>query len=82
MPFKLRLVHSALMSFVLCLLMTCWVTFINLGTSTSFIAHWLTAFSLSWPAAFVTAFFTGPFILRLAQQLIATNCKETPNADS
>jgi hypothetical protein len=71
MPFRLRLVHSAMMSFVLCFLMTCWVTFINLGITEHFIMQWSRAFSLSWPAAFIIAFFTGPVVMKIAMKLIS-----------
>ena len=88
MPFRLRLVHSAMMSFVLCLLMTCWVTFINLGITDQFLLQWSRAFSLSYPAAFVIAFFTGPIVMKLAMKLItpkqanSENSPQTVKADS
>nr|WP_221794372.1 DUF2798 domain-containing protein [Oceanobacter mangrovi] len=66
---KLRLIHSALMSGILSLLMTCWITYINLGYSSHFFGLWMKAWSLAWPPAFVIAFSTGPAILKLAQRL-------------
>ncbi|WP_233152864.1 DUF2798 domain-containing protein [Motiliproteus sp. MSK22-1] len=57
------------MSFILSLLMTCWVTWINLGWSESFITHWSKAFVLAWPAAALIAFICGPEVQKLTQKI-------------
>lgn len=57
---KFRLIAAFLMSFCLSLLMSCWVTFLNLGWSGVFLEHWMTSFRLAWPAAAAIAFFLGP----------------------
>lgn len=57
---KSRLIATLLMSFGLSLMMSCWVTFLNLGLSEAFLEKWMTAFRLAWPAAAVIAFFLGP----------------------
>ncbi|WP_430461861.1 DUF2798 domain-containing protein [Thalassolituus sp. LLYu03] len=59
---KQRLAFTLMMSFVLSVLMTCWVTFINLGFTDEFFMRWGKAFVLAWPAAFVIAFLFGPRI--------------------
>ena len=67
---KHRIVFSILMSFILSLLMTCWVTWINLGWGPDFIDKWFIAFRLAWPAAAIIAFALGPFIQRTTQQIV------------
>ncbi|MGS4885558.1 DUF2798 domain-containing protein [Roseibium sp. MB-4] len=57
-----RLISTALMSFFLSFLMSCWVTLINLGWSDAFLGQWMSAFRLAWPAAAVIAFCFGPFV--------------------
>lgn len=52
MSWKLRLFNTAVMSMLLSLLMTLWVTWINLGAVGGFVTHWLRAWILAWPAAF------------------------------
>jgi len=57
---KSRLIATVLMSFGLSFLMSCWVTYLNLGLTEVFFSRWMTAFQLAWPAAAVIAFFLGP----------------------
>ncbi|MEM5582251.1 MULTISPECIES: DUF2798 domain-containing protein [unclassified Roseibium] len=57
---KSRLIATLLMSFGLSLLMSCWVTFLNLGLTDVFFEKWMDAFRLAWPAAAVIAFLLGP----------------------
>ncbi len=61
---KQRIAFTLMMSFVLSSLMSCWVTFINLGYSDQFLHNWGRAFVLAWPAAAVIAFVFGPRIQR------------------
>ncbi len=66
---KQRLWFTALMSFVLSILMTCWVTWLNLGAVPDFINYWMKAFSFAWPAAAVISFIFGPGVHRLSVHL-------------
>ncbi len=65
---KQRLVFTLMMSFTLSVLMTLWITFINLGAAPDFFARWLKAWVLAWPTAFVIAFITGPTIQKLSMR--------------
>ena len=65
---KQRLAFTLMMSFTLSVLMTLWITFINLGAAPDFLARWLKAWLLAWPAAFVIAFITGPTIQKLSMR--------------
>ena len=70
---KNRLIGTFLMSFGLSVLMSLWMTFVNLGWSDAFVLQWMTAFLLAWPAAAVAAFFLEPLVermtVRIAQRL-------------
>ncbi|MCE0555967.1 DUF2798 domain-containing protein [Motilimonas cestriensis] len=68
---KHRIIFAVIMSFVLSLLMTMWVTWLNLGATTHFVQHWLKAFILAWPAAAVISMMFAPRIHRLAGKLSA-----------
>ena len=46
-----NLVSGALNSFTLSFLMSAWITWRNLGLSSEFIEHWLSAFVSAWPVA-------------------------------
>ena len=65
-----RLIFALLMSFILSLLMTAWVTWINLGGSSRFLLQWLQAFILAWPAAAVIAFVCGPEVQKLTLKIL------------
>lgn len=66
---KSRVTFALLMSFILSLLMTCWVTWINLGWNKEFYAQWLHAFVLAWPAAAMVAFIFSPIIQKLTLKI-------------
>ncbi|WP_363324510.1 DUF2798 domain-containing protein [uncultured Roseibium sp.] len=61
-----RFIAAILMSFGLSLLMSCWVTLINLGWTDGFAGQWMAAFRLAWPPAAILAFLLGPPVQRLA----------------
>lgn len=66
---KQRLIFSIMMSFILSLLMTCWITWINLGWSSEFFGLWFKAFVLAWPAAGLISFTFGPKVQSLAMKI-------------
>ncbi|WP_346429340.1 DUF2798 domain-containing protein [Parathalassolituus penaei] len=72
MSIKFRIINSLIMSGVLSLLMTCWITFINLGSGPDFPQLWMHAWSLAWPPAFMIAFSFGPMVMRLSHKLART----------
>lgn len=69
-PFRFRLVFGLLMSLVMSVLMTCWVTYINLGMGPNFAMQWGRAFLMAWPAAFLIAFSFGPLLQRVTLRLL------------
>ncbi|BBN83653.1 hypothetical protein PA25_36380 [Pseudoalteromonas sp. A25] len=68
---KHRVTFTLLLSFFLSVLMTLWVTYINLGVSAHFFANWGKAFVLAWPAAAVISFFSAPIAQKITNKLIS-----------
>lgn len=62
---KHRLISTFFMSFGLSFVMSCWVTFLNLGWSDAFLGLWMEAFRLAWPAAAIAAFFLSPVVQKI-----------------
>ncbi|MFC3680213.1 DUF2798 domain-containing protein [Bacterioplanoides pacificum] len=65
---KQRIAFTFAMSLVLSTLMSCWVTYLNLGLVPDFLLRWGKAFVLAWPAAASIAFVFGPRIQRWSQK--------------
>jgi hypothetical protein len=68
---KHRIIFAILISFVLTLFMSAWVTFINVGLIEHFVDYWLSAWLLAWPAAGAISFIAGPRVHQLAHQIAA-----------
>lgn len=68
---KHRVIFAVIMSFILSLLMTCWVTYINLGLSNMFLQQWGRAFLLAWPAAGIVSFVFGPIAQKISAKISA-----------
>lgn len=66
---KQRLVFTFIMSGMLSFLMSLFITFVNLGPRPDFFEHWIKAYSLAWPAAFVCALLVSPFAQRITQRI-------------
>lgn len=66
---KVRLIQAFLMSLLLSSLMSCWVTWLNLGFNDEFIELWLNAFIAAWPVAGIIAFFSGPEVHKISIKL-------------
>lgn len=66
---KERIVFTVFMSFQLSLLMSFWVTWLNLGWSSIFMSSWIQAFTFAWPAAMVISFMLSPLTQRLTLKL-------------
>ncbi|MDW0359634.1 DUF2798 domain-containing protein [Halomonas venusta] len=66
---KHRIIFAILMSFTLSLIMSAWVTYVNIGTRADFVCIWMHAWLLAWPAAGIIAFICGPFMHKLAHRI-------------
>ncbi|WP_189408310.1 DUF2798 domain-containing protein [Alteromonas halophila] len=68
---SMRFFFSFYMSLLLSVLMSGWVTFINIGLESNFVGSWVHAFLLAWPAAFVIAFLCSGKVRILAEKTVA-----------
>ncbi|WDD97397.1 DUF2798 domain-containing protein [Thalassomonas actiniarum] len=68
---KQRMLSSVLMSFILSLLMTCWITLLNIGLVEQFASRWLQAFSLAWPAAALISFIFAPGVQKVTSKILS-----------
>ncbi|MGO2392535.1 MULTISPECIES: DUF2798 domain-containing protein [unclassified Halomonas] len=66
---KHRIIFAILMSFTLSLIMSAWVTYVNIGAHTDFVGIWMHAWLLAWPAAGIIAFICGPFLHKVAHRI-------------
>ncbi|ADZ89386.1 DUF2798 domain-containing protein [Marinomonas mediterranea] len=66
---KLRIIFAVLMSFTLSLVMSGWVTFLNIGAQSYFFGAWIHAWILAWPAAFIIVFVSGPIVQKLSKKV-------------
>ena len=69
MTTRFRLFNSFFMSMVLSFFMTAWITYINLGVVENCVGLWMKAWGLAWPAAFLIAFVSGPYVMKLSKKL-------------
>lgn len=67
---KHKILFTVIMSFILSSMMTCWITYINLGFSENFFAQWENAFILAWPAAGIISFLFVPFAQKLTKKVL------------
>jgi hypothetical protein len=67
---RFRWLFAVLMSLQMSLLMTGWVTWVNLGLGPRFLSHWAHAFLLAWPAACLIVLLTGPLVQQLCRQML------------
>jgi hypothetical protein len=67
---KHKILFTVIMSFILSLLMTFWITYLNLGLSDKFFSQWGNAFLLAWPAAGIISFLFSPLAQKLTNKLL------------
>lgn len=73
---RLRFVFALLMSCLMSMLMTGWVSWMNLGLGPHFAAQWARAFMAAWPAAFAIVLAMGPAVQRVSQRFVALRSGE------
>ncbi len=69
MSFKFRLFNTAIMSFLLSMMMTLWVTWINIGFVDDFVWRWLKAWALAFPAAFVCVLILATPVMKFSKKV-------------
>lgn len=68
---RTRMIFAALMSFLMSLIMSGWISWLNFGFRPELATRWGHAFVAAWPAAFVAVMTIGPMVQRLTQRLVA-----------
>ncbi|MCX7324765.1 MAG: DUF2798 domain-containing protein [Hyphomicrobiales bacterium] len=68
---KARIIFPILMAGVMAFLMTALITWLNLGFPPNYMALWLKAFAVAWPAAAVAAFIAIPLARRATAAIVA-----------
>jgi len=66
---KHRIIFAVLMSFTLSLIMSAWITYVNIGMHPDFVRFWMNAWALAWPAAGIISFIAGPLLHSLAYKI-------------
>ncbi|SFG92473.1 Protein of unknown function [Duganella sp. CF458] len=68
---RTRMIFAALMSFLMTVIMSGWITFLNVGLTTEYAARWGHAFLAAWPAAFFAVMTIAPMVQRASLRLAA-----------
>ena len=68
---RLRCVFAFLMSLVMTLLMSAWVTWLNIGLQADFLPRWRHAFFAAWPVAFVAVMLFAPRVQLISRAIVA-----------
>ncbi len=69
MNFTFKLFNTAVMSFLLSMIMTLWVTWINIGFVDDFLWRWLKAWALAFPAAFVCVLILAAPVMKFSKKV-------------
>lgn len=69
---RTRLIFAALMSLLMTIIMSGWITWLNIGFQPNYGARWLHAFLAAWPAAFFSVMLIAPTVQRLTARLATT----------
>jgi hypothetical protein len=68
---RLRCVFAFLMSLVMTLLMSAWVTWLNIGLQPDFLPRWRHAFLAAWPVAFCAVMLFAPRVQLMSRSIVA-----------
>jgi hypothetical protein len=69
---RTRLIFAALMSFLMTIIMSGWITWLNIGFQPNYAQRWLHAFLAAWPAAFFSVMLIAPTVQRLTARIAIT----------
>lgn len=67
---KAKFIFPVLMAGVMAFLMTALITWLNLGFPPNYLALWIRAFVIAWPAAAVAAFIAIPLARRATATIV------------
>lgn len=68
---KARITFPVLATGIVVFVVSCVVTFSNIGLCPDFIARWLSAFFIGWPIASVTGLIAFPYVRRATTGIVA-----------
>lgn len=68
---RLRCTFAFLMSLVMTLLMSAWVTWLNIGLQAYFLPRWRHAFFAAWPVAFCAVMLFAPRVQLMSRSIVA-----------
>ncbi|MGK5055606.1 DUF2798 domain-containing protein [Janthinobacterium sp. LB2P49] len=68
---RLRCVFAFLMSLIMTLLMSAWVTWLNIGLQADFLPRWRHAFFAAWPVAFCAVMLFAPRVQLFTRSIVA-----------
>ncbi|MDQ4624777.1 DUF2798 domain-containing protein [Janthinobacterium lividum] len=75
---RLRCVFAFLMSLVMTLLMSAWVTWLNIGLQADFLPRWRHAFFAAWPVAFCAVMLFAPRVQLFSRTIVARLARPAP----
>ncbi|MGF6116125.1 Trk-type K+ transport system membrane component [Janthinobacterium lividum] len=75
---RLRCVFAFLMSLVMTLLMSAWVTWLNIGLQADFLPRWRHAFFAAWPVAFCAVMLFAPRVQVISRTIVARLARPAP----
>ena len=62
---RTRMIFAALMSLLMSLIMSGWITWLNIGFHPDYAARWAHSFLAAWPAAFLAVMLIAPAVQRV-----------------
>lgn len=66
---RTRVIFASLMSLLMSIIMSGWITWLNIGFRPDYAARWLHAFLAAWPAAFVAVMLIAPTVQRVTARI-------------
>ena len=70
MDWRVRALTGALMTLVICVIVTFVATWLAVGFDPTFVRQWVKAFVVAWPIAAMTAYFVLPSARRIAERMV------------
>jgi hypothetical protein len=70
MDWRVRALTGALMTLVICVIVTFVATWLAVGLDPTFLKQWAKAFVVAWPIAAFTAFFVLPSARNIAERIV------------
>lgn len=75
---RLRCTFAFLMSLVMTLLMSAWVTWLNIGLQADFLPRWRHAFFAAWPVAFCAVMLFAPRVQLMSRGIVTRLARPAP----